>query len=1787
MPQKINFPGTVLIIGPVYTRTGFGEESRAFAFGLNKYGIRVKVVSVAEYHDGIDDVPLALLKKLEKTEIVPPVVALINQVPTYYWSRMSLPEPNARILVTTNASYQNAPPPLPRVTYIAQEYDQIWLMNEEEINTWAKAGVKKDKLKLQYRPHMWANENLLPAPSLKEKVSDTFRFLNICVMRPNRRLDVLINAFLQEFKEEPNLELYLKVNYPAWHPIKGKPKKDLQDIIYQAYEVTGSRAKVVVDDEAFLAGKRSELAALIDSCDIYVSTDIMITAPVSESVLRKRLPIVTSGIAFPMPPEALVIPNEQEMVKVTEEMAEYNRHFRRTPFAALSVEKTRKFLRQAYAFSQEERNRRAEACYNSFKKLFSFENTLPDAIQKINDALDSLHKNPIVISSGEKPLVTWKGWFLYQSGIAKALREIGINLISKGYPLRIIPTDGVYRIEDIDLDERPEYRRLADNFYREYSGPPLLTIDSFDNPNFQQEKDSKYILFNTFHFGVVTEATKRSIQYFAEEVWVPSNFIKQSLVKEGIPENKLVVIPFGVNQKIYSPDGPNDYLPFKSKFNILFVGEAGKRKGLDILLDAFFQAFKNEKDVCLVIKGLRSDVYFRTAEFHAQLRELSNNSNGPRVYYIPEMIPEVELAALYRSCQVIVHPARYTGFALPVLEAMACGVPAIVPSVGPTADFCNAQNAFLLQGKQSRLPISFEGEKLYVKGIEVPVKELAKLLRTLYQKPYLLAEKREKAVATARQFNWEATTKIVEERIEFFAEKQCQTRKEESVINLSNTKVDLPPQLLKGTVLWIAPFYNRSGYGINARALAQTLHRAGARIRIHAVDDIQPGIDDFDMSLLRQLGRTPLRTPITVIISHLPSEQWLKLEIPSPHVKVLTTTFDGSEEGLKPPADWIKICQGFHKVLFATEKERRLFETEGVSAAQLGLIKWRHPWLANPILPPLTAPPEDGRVRFLTNAMFQPRRRWDTLIEAFLREFRHHTDVELRLKVLYPPWHPEPQKPRKELRQLVKDLRNKTRSKASIVIDEELGTRLELVKLYDSTDFYVSLDVAPTTPVTEAVARQRPVITVGDWTINFLGENSIRIPQKITHSRPFTPEMLKYQPHHKGRKLPILDIMPVRQALRQAYEMGRQERLQMAERAYQQLNETLGEKAALQTLLVQLKEAWDNHAQGAPLIIHASESNEQALTASSSFKVVGQTIANQGSIGKTTDTKDLPAHIIWEGDFFAYHSLALVNRELAMALMEKGARLSLNPVRPADYEPHKGSREAKLRRRVNKSLEYHDIYIRHFWPPKLTPPTSSCPWVVIQPWEFGFLPKEWVQVFNKYVDEMWVPSSYVRQVYIDSGIPENRVYVIPNGINPRKFHPMVPSFRLPTSKRFKFLFVGGTIFRKGIDILLKAYSETFTADDDVCLVIKDMGGQSFYKGQTAREQIKALQKRDGAPEIVYIDRTLKEKDLIGLYTACDVLVHPYRGEGFGLPILEAMACGRPPIVTGAGAAMDFCSPETALLVKAEKRIYPDRVISGKELVDRAWLYEPDIEDLKAKMRWAFEHPEEIQLIGLKASEEARTRWTWEKAADKALERIAALRSKPVLRLEYSKRERRQKGLKLINEHIKLGNFDEAEALLTKLLTDFPGDEKLILEFARVALGKGLPEQAIKRLEPILKSSQLSAEALYLAGLAAFQLQAYSRAEALLRGAIDLKNDFWDARRQLGLTLLEMERFNEGIQVLQDILKENPREIQTIIEMAKLFLEVDRTSEALSYLKAAQRLEPDNKAVQELLSIASN
>lgn len=356
--------------------------------------------------------------------------------------------------------------------------------------------------------------------------------------------------------------------------------------------------------------------------------------------------------------------------------------------------------------------------------------------------------------------------------------------------------------------------------------------------------------------------------------------------------------------------------------------------------------------------------------------------------------------------------------------------------------------------------------------------------------------------------------------------------------------------------------------------------------------------------------------------------------------------------------------------------------------------------------------------------------------------------------------------------------------------------------------------------------------------------------------------------------------------------------------------------------------------------------------------------------------------LIWEGPFFSQFSVANVNREITHALLQRDIDVGLLPHEPYKVGPRAHLRYPDLSRRLRHVPVPVVCHVRHRWPPRFTRPRRGV-FVLIQAWEFGALPKRWVGAIARNVDEVWAYSRYIRDVYVRSGIDVKRIKVMPLGVNPELFNPTREPARLRTLKSFKFLFVGGAILRKGFDVLLRAYTEEFTADDDVCLVVKD-----FFWGGEARADIRAVRRRRRAPEILYCYGDTRYENVARFYTACDAYVHPYRSEGFGLPIAEAMACGLPPIVPHHGAANDFCTDEVAYHIPAEAALVPSHLWGrAPRTVEPPTWFEPDERALRRAMRRVFENRAQARHVGARASAHIRAHFTWTHMADSIMTRL--------------------------------------------------------------------------------------------------------------------------------------------------------------------------------------------------------
>jgi len=383
-----------------------------------------------------------------------------------------------------------------------------------------------------------------------------------------------------------------------------------------------------------------------------------------------------------------------------------------------------------------------------------------------------------------------------------------------------------------------------------------------------------------------------------------------------------------------------------------------------------------------------------------------------------------------------------------------------------------------------------------------------------------------------------------------------------------------------------------------------------------------------------------------------------------------------------------------------------------------------------------------------------------------------------------------------------------------------------------------------------------------------------------------------------------------------------------------------------------------------------------------------QWIDAQGNPIRAQAVPDRPI-ITWEGALLQTHSLAHVNRQLLKVLIkaQPDVAWACRPIDGREQEPWRYSSGWDLWGHRESLAVPSLVEIRHRYPPRWQRPSSDTGLVLMQPWEYQSVPPALVHGLQQ-ADQVWVPSSYVARIYRDAGVSSDRIRVIPNGVDQTRFTPDGPRLTVGDPDRVTLLYVGGLIPRKGYDLLWKAYLMAFTADDPVQLVIRDVGTGTVYAVEAIRQQLGQLAQDPSLPRLIMLTQDLDERDLAALYRTADVVVQPYRAEGFCLPLLEAMASGTPVIAPQGGGSGDFIVPEAGWLLPTQPRVewtLGRLGYTSPEDLTPAPHDEPDFDALVEALRTAVEavRSGQAQARGLAGRQQTAT-WTWERSAAQAV-----------------------------------------------------------------------------------------------------------------------------------------------------------------------------------------------------------
>ncbi len=216
-------------------------------------------------------------------------------------------------------------------------------------------------------------------------------------------------------------------------------------------------------------------------------------------------------------------------------------------------------------------------------------------------------------------------------------------------------------------------------------------------------------------------------------------------------------------------------------------------------------------------------------------------------------------------------------------------------------------------------------------------------------------------------------------------------------------------------------------------------------------------------------------------------------------------------------------------------------------------------------------------------------------------------------------------------------------------------------------------------------------------------------------------------------------------------------------------------------------------------------------------------------------------------------------------------------------------------------------------------------------------------------DHIFVASSMTERSLIDAGVPKDKITVIPYGAPVHYFRP-----QQKTDSSFRVIYAGRLSPRKGAHYLLQAWKGLKLPNAELMIVGSNMMPESWFAAYQ---------------DLCRHVPSVSHMALNQYYSAANVLVFPSLVEGFGLVLTEAMACGIPVITT----------PNTA---------GPNLITDG---VEGFIVPIRDVEALKTKLEWCYQHPKELAEMGRAARLKAE-KITWERYREKLIQKVNLLLS---------------------------------------------------------------------------------------------------------------------------------------------------------------------------------------------------
>ncbi|MBL0173442.1 MAG: glycosyltransferase family 4 protein [Gemmatimonadaceae bacterium] len=300
------------------------------------------------------------------------------------------------------------------------------------------------------------------------------------------------------------------------------------------------------------------------------------------------------------------------------------------------------------------------------------------------------------------PLV-WCAPIYEATGYADEARGIVIALEAAGIPVVLRPV-AERQVPGFREQLPSAMASTLDRQAQRSATPPFLLVEHFVADGFVPTDAAAAVVGRTmFETDALPAAWVASCNAL-DALWVPSQFNVESFRRAGV-HVPIAVVPGGIDSTQYTPDGPQYPVAGTRGTVFLSIFEWRRRKGWDVLLRAWADAFQPTDDVSLVLRTYLPG-FGASAESAAWLEHAVNTflfeSCGRHrhdvapIVLVPELVAEQDMPALYRAAHAYVSPTRGEGWGRPLMEAMSTGLPVIATRWSAHLEYMTDENSLLL-----------------------------------------------------------------------------------------------------------------------------------------------------------------------------------------------------------------------------------------------------------------------------------------------------------------------------------------------------------------------------------------------------------------------------------------------------------------------------------------------------------------------------------------------------------------------------------------------------------------------------------------------------------------------------------------------------------------------------------------------------------------------------------------------------------------------------------------------------------------------------------------------------------------------------------------------------------------------------------------------------------------------------------------------------------------------------------------------------------------------------------